>query len=128
MLVLFPSRTAFSLLNFDLCLSLQVNEHLRDILVEEQKLREASPQESDATTHKVRTHKLLFVSHPTNMLSLFQDRAQLAQHKDSTFQSLGWSKQIRGLQLCTCSEKINIPFKINMTFLYPFVCFVPASC
>ncbi|KAM8849537.1 calmodulin-regulated spectrin-associated protein 2 isoform 4-T4 [Spinachia spinachia] len=30
----------------------KVNEHLRDILVEEQKLREASVQESSATTHK----------------------------------------------------------------------------
>ncbi|XP_042353280.1 calmodulin-regulated spectrin-associated protein 2 isoform X2 [Plectropomus leopardus] len=32
----------------------KVNEHLRDILVEEQKLREASLQESNATTHKAR--------------------------------------------------------------------------
>lgn len=39
-----------------LSLSLQVNEHLRDILVEEQKLREASYQESHATTQKVRKH------------------------------------------------------------------------
>lgn len=34
----------------------KVNEHLRDILVEEQKLREASLQESNATALKVRTH------------------------------------------------------------------------
>uniref|UniRef100_A0A3Q1IFR0 Calmodulin regulated spectrin-associated protein family, member 2b n=1 Tax=Anabas testudineus TaxID=64144 RepID=A0A3Q1IFR0_ANATE len=32
----------------------KVNEHLRDILVEEQKLREASFQESNTTTHKAR--------------------------------------------------------------------------
>ncbi|XP_068455207.1 calmodulin-regulated spectrin-associated protein 2 isoform X2 [Clinocottus analis] len=32
----------------------KVNEHLRDILVEEQKLREASLQESNAATHKAR--------------------------------------------------------------------------
>ncbi|XP_028282916.1 calmodulin-regulated spectrin-associated protein 2 isoform X2 [Parambassis ranga] len=32
----------------------KVNEHLRDILVEEQKLREASLQESNTTTHKAR--------------------------------------------------------------------------
>ncbi|XP_041847525.1 calmodulin-regulated spectrin-associated protein 2 isoform X2 [Melanotaenia boesemani] len=32
----------------------KVTEHLRDILVEEQKLREASLQESNATTHKAR--------------------------------------------------------------------------
>ncbi|XP_054480174.1 calmodulin-regulated spectrin-associated protein 2 [Anoplopoma fimbria] len=32
----------------------KVNEHLRDILVEEQKLREASLQESNATTHTAR--------------------------------------------------------------------------
>ncbi|KAM8849535.1 calmodulin-regulated spectrin-associated protein 2 isoform 2-T2 [Spinachia spinachia] len=35
----------------------KVNEHLRDILVEEQKLREASVQESSATTHKARYRK-----------------------------------------------------------------------
>ncbi|XP_037315157.2 calmodulin-regulated spectrin-associated protein 2 isoform X1 [Pungitius pungitius] len=35
----------------------KVNEHLRDILVEEQKLREASLQDSNATTHKARYRK-----------------------------------------------------------------------
>lgn len=46
-------------------LSLQVNEHLRDVLVEEQKLREASFQESNATTNKVRTQKqdVLWISY-----------------------------------------------------------------
>ncbi|XP_041804611.1 calmodulin-regulated spectrin-associated protein 2 isoform X2 [Chelmon rostratus] len=37
----------------------KVNEHLRDILVEEQKLREASFQESNATTQKARYRKEL---------------------------------------------------------------------
>ncbi|XP_030258077.1 calmodulin-regulated spectrin-associated protein 2 isoform X1 [Sparus aurata] len=37
----------------------KVNEHLRDILVEEQKLREASYQESNATTQKARYRKEL---------------------------------------------------------------------
>ncbi|CAJ1072106.1 calmodulin-regulated spectrin-associated protein 2-like isoform X1 [Xyrichtys novacula] len=35
----------------------KVNEHLKDILVEEQKLREASNQESNSTTHKARYRK-----------------------------------------------------------------------
>lgn len=51
------ARLTFDLVAFLVpSLSLKVNEHLRDILVEEQKLREASLQESNATALKVRTH------------------------------------------------------------------------
>lgn len=51
------ARLTFDLIAFLVpSLSLKVNEHLRDILVEEQKLREASLQESNATALKVRTH------------------------------------------------------------------------
>lgn len=49
------ARLTFDLIA-SLVLSLKVNEHLRDILVEEQKLREASLQESNATALKVRMH------------------------------------------------------------------------
>lgn len=53
------SQSATNARDIDIGVSvfLQVNEHLRDILVEEQKLREASLQESNAA-HKVRTQTL----------------------------------------------------------------------
>ena len=51
-------------------LSLQVNEHLKDILVEEQKLREAF-QESNAAAQKVRTLTQTVIQqvYPNNGLS-----------------------------------------------------------
>ncbi|XP_044074327.1 calmodulin-regulated spectrin-associated protein 2 isoform X3 [Siniperca chuatsi] len=51
----------------------KVNEHLRDILVEEQKLREASFQESNTTTHKARYKKELAQQRSPPLLPLVEN-------------------------------------------------------
>lgn len=55
--------------------SFKVNEQLRDILIEEQKLREASLQVSNAATHKVRTQAVLLleeVNLKTSLIAFLQ--------------------------------------------------------